>query len=162
MKTFWTAQENWHNQNYSMNTTLQSQHNDIEIVLSFKQRYFAEVNICLEMFACDFSAGHVWHNQHLNSANIFLCNVLPRANDQIFKELFSPQQHPKSGVKMFSIFFRSFQYQCVVNRKLEVRCEENQQKLILYIIVKLLFVLCELCKAVGLFYVDNCTWKKVG
>jgi len=59
MKTFWTAQENWHNQNYSMNTTLQSQHNDIEIVLSFKQRYFAEVNICLEMFACDFSAGHV-------------------------------------------------------------------------------------------------------
>jgi len=59
MKTFWAAQENWHNQNYLKNATLQSQHNDIEIVLSFMQRYFAEVNICLEMFTCDFSAGHV-------------------------------------------------------------------------------------------------------
>jgi len=40
MRTVSAAQENWHIRNYFKNATLQSQHNDIEIVLYFMQRYF--------------------------------------------------------------------------------------------------------------------------
>lgn len=39
-RTVSAAQENWHIQNYFKKATLQSQHNDIEIVLYFVQRYF--------------------------------------------------------------------------------------------------------------------------
>ena len=39
-RTVSAAQENWHIKNNFKKATLQSQHNDIEIVLYFVQRYF--------------------------------------------------------------------------------------------------------------------------